>query len=162
MMVAECTELDIKIATKKAEAEDQETGNTEFQQYVSALNEISKHEKAAEKYRTKALNVEEHVTQLMTASDEYENDHPLPPILLQYAQQLHEKATTEASEEVYLYINNISTLITKYNIHHIYKITYLILLTGKPSSRASAISQLYKRDGQNIQCNGRKSAETWR
>lgn len=59
-------------------------------------------------------------------------------------------------------IYNISTLIRKYNIHHIYKITYLILLTRKPSSRASAISQLYKRDGQNIQCNGRKSAETWR
>lgn len=94
----EASDLDMKLAINKAETANQSQGDSNFEQYVSALHQIRSHEKESFKFLEQAQEIEEHITFLLTVSEfefSQDNQHPFIAQQLQEAKNLRVKAQQE-------------------------------------------------------------------
>ena len=98
LLLEECQELDMKIAQKKAADNSPIQSSTEFDEYVLKLREAIVHENTAERLRSEAQQVQDHITYLVTFCGielNMANPHPNILQLIQHGQDLLSKAQEE-------------------------------------------------------------------
>ena len=96
MLLDEVEDLDLKIADKKAETNEND-GETDFGKYVALLQHSRKHRQEAEQYRQQAHEMQEYITYRLATGNEslMDDDNPdkqVIEILLQSQQAFQDKA----------------------------------------------------------------------
>ena len=100
LLLDECREFDIKIAQKKAwGSSTQDVSSTDLDDYITKFREALSHEKAAERLRAEAQQVQDHMTYLVTICGIEMTTSNLNPGLLQLIQQ-GQQLLSKAHEEV--------------------------------------------------------------
>ena len=102
--------MDVKIAWKLAESNNQLEGMGDLNEHIELLRQASQHSKAAEDYDEKAQSIEEHIVHLMTVASQVlvfdqDNSNPYIETQLQHVKELREKAEKEVSQYTLQFIS---------------------------------------------------------
>ena len=98
-------DLDLKIATKKAETDDS-AGDTDFGQYVALLQKARKDRQEASQYHRQALEMQEYITHLVATGEGPLAENAPSSAAIEIFHQSQQALQQRAEEQARKNINN--------------------------------------------------------